>query len=511
MDVSNAKRGDLLLVGALALVSLVLHVATIYGYGYFRDELYYLASTNHLAWGYVEHPPFSIALLALVKRLLGDSLPALRMVPALCGAATVFLTGTIARQLGGGRFAQTLAALAALLSPEFLGGAHYYSMNCLDVLLWTIAISVLIRALDSSSPRHWIALGLVVGVGLLNKISMSWFIGALLLALLLTEHRRRLATPWPWIAAAIAGVVFLPHVIWQIHNHWPTLEFMRNATARKMVAVPIQRFVIGQVLDMGPGNALLWMTGLVFGLVTNWAKRGRILALIYIAVFILLAAGGRSRASYLAVAYPMLFALGAIAFERFMQGPRRSWLRPVTYACVVLLGVAIIPFALPIFPVATFIRYQAALGMAPHTDERQQMGSLPQQYADMFGWDEMVALVAKAYARLTPEERAKCRVFGQNYGEAGAVDVLGRKYGLPRAISSHNSYWMWGTGGFDGSVLIIIGGDREDNAKFFGEIEVVGQTNSRYAMPYENGIDISIARKPRLTLREAWPKLKSYI
>jgi hypothetical protein len=299
--------------------------------------------------------------------------------------------------------------------------------------------------------------------------------------------------------------------VWQIRNGWPTLEFMHNATARKMVAVPITKFVLEQVLSMGPASALIWVTGILFGLISNWQRRGRVLALIYLAVFVLLAAGGRSRASYLAVAYPMLFALGAIAFERFLSQPGRGWLRPVSVAFIALLGLPAVPFALPILPVETFIRYQSTLGMQPHTDERLHMGSLPQQYADMFGWDEMVALVAKAYARLTPEERAHARVFGQNYGEAGAVDVIGRKYGLPHAMSSHNSYWLWGPGDFDGSVLIIIGGDRADNLEFFKDIEIVGQTQSRYAMPYENGLDVSIARKPRVGLRQAWPRLKLYI
>ena len=176
-----------------------------------------------------------------------------------------------------------------------------------------------------------------------------------------------------------------------------------------------------------------------------------------------------------------------------------------------LAGAPLLPFALPVLPVETFIRYQAALGRQPHTDERQRMGLLPQQYADMFGWEEMVALVAKAYQRLTPEERAHCRVFGQNYGEAGAVDVIGRRYGLPHAMSGHNSYWLWGPGEFDGSVLIIIGGDRPDNAHYFEQIEIVGQTRSPYAMPYENGLDVSIARRARFPLTRVWPELRMYI
>ena len=169
------------------------------------------------------------------------------------------------------------------------------------------------------------------------------------------------------------------------------------------------------------------------------------------------------------------------------------------------------PFALPVLPVETYIRYARALGMAPSTEENLRVGLLPQHYADMFGWEEMVGLVETAYQRLTPEERARCRVFGQNYGEAGAVDVLGRKRGLPAAMSGHNSYWLWGPGDFDGSVLIIIGGDREDNARFFEDIEIVGQTRSRYSMPYERGLDVSIGRRMKMSPREAWPRLRRYI
>jgi hypothetical protein len=305
--------------------------------------------------------------------------------------------------------------------------------------------------------------------------------------------------------------MFVPHLVWQVQNSWPTLEFMHNATTRKMVPVSWVQFAIGQILSMGPGNAIVWMVGLAYALFARAARPFRILAWIYLAVALLLLLGGRSRAGYLAVAYPMLLALGGTAWERATEGKHRWWMRVPVTAIVVVLGLVAMPFALPVLKVDAFIGYQAALGMKPSTEERLQVGPLPQQYADQFGWPELASLVATAYQRLTPEERRHVRVFGQNYGEAGAIDVLGRKLGLPRAMSGHNSYWLWGPGNFDGSVLIIIGGDREDNAQFFEQIEIVGQTRSPYAMPYENGLDVSIARKPRVNLREAWAKVKMYI
>ena len=508
---ARVTRRTLVALGALALVALLIQLAGITRYGYFRDELYYLASTDHLDWGYVEHPPLSIAVLALVRALLGDSLLALRIVPALLGSALVVLTGWMAVTLGGGTFAAALAATAAVFAPNYLGTCHYYSMNAIDLILWTLAVLALIRTLASTSLRPWLWLGLAMGFGLLNKISMLWFGGGLFAAMVLTGHRGRLATPGPWLAAAIAALLFLPHVIWQVRHGFPTLEFMHNATARKMVAVPIGHFVTDQLLSMGPANAPLWIAGLVFGLATDVAGRGRLLSLIYMAVFVLLAAGGRSRASYLSVAYPMLFAMGAIAVERLAAPAGRAWLKPAAIAFVALLGAPLVPFGVPLLPVETFIRYQAALGVAPRTEEHLRLAALPQQYADMFGWDEIVALVARAYERLTPEERAHCRVFGQNYGEAGAVDVLGRRYGLPHAMSGHNSYWLWGPGDWDGSVLIIIGGGRADNAGFFESIEIVGQTRAPYAMPYENGLDVSIARGLKAPIRAVWPQLKHYI
>jgi 4-amino-4-deoxy-L-arabinose transferase-like glycosyltransferase len=367
-----AHRG--ILVG-FALATLGLHLAVLTRYGWFRDELYYVVCARRLAWGYVDHPPLSIALLALVRLLYGESLAALRMVPALAGVATVALTGLLAARLGGGRFAQALACCTALLAPVLLGITRFYSMNAFDLLFWTLAALVMVGIVRQGSPRQWVGLGVVLGLGLLNKISVLWLGAGLAAALALTRERRWLLTPWPYVAALVAAALFLPHLLWQVAHGWPTLEFMRNATGRKMIEVSVVDFWTRQLMSAGPANALVWLPGLGFALFARAARAWRLLAIVYLTAAGILMLGGSSRASYLAVAYPMLLALGGVAWESFTAG--RVGLRPALLAIVVLLGLVPIPFALPVLPVEGFIRYQAALGMTPETEERHAMGPLP--------------------------------------------------------------------------------------------------------------------------------------
>ena len=508
---TKPRAPQLVIPGAFALVKLVLHLATSNGYGYFRDELYYLACAARLDWGYVDHPPLSVALLALNRVLLGDSLPALRFLPAVAGAAVVFVTGLIARDLGGGRFAQALACLCALVAPVYLALSHFFSMNVFDVLLWTLGSWLVVRIVRLESPRLWPALGVVVGLGLLNKLSMLWFVGGLGLGLVATRERRVLVTRGPALAAVVAAVFFLPHVLWQLRHGFPTLEFMHNATSYKMASVSVRKFLGDQLLVMNPLNALVWTSGLVIALRGREGSVGRILGVSYLAVFALLAASGTARAAYLAPAYPPLFALGAIGIERVTStGAHARWARVALVTLLVLGGAALLPLAVPVLPVARFASYSAALGQSPRTEERKQMGELPQLFADMFGWPELAAEVARVYRALTPEEQARASVYTQNYGEAGAIDFFGPRLGLPPAISGHNNYWLWGPGERPADPLIIVGGDVEDHRRSFEEVTPAGRHTCAYCMPYESDLTIWVARRPKAPLAEIWPQVKHY-
>jgi hypothetical protein len=492
------------------LARLGLHLLTTSGYGYFRDELYYLACTEHLALGYVDHPPLSIFFLWVTRHLLGDSLFALRLLPAVLGAATVALVGLTARQLGGGRWAGALAMAAALLAPIYLALNHFYSMNAFDLFFWSLAAYLLVRLEKEESPRLWILLGAVLGLGLLNKISILWLGAGIFVGLLATPQRRWLRTPWPWAAGGIAALTFAPHLLWQMQNGWPTLEFIRNATGEKMVQVNLGDFAAGQLDMMPPPALLLWLAGLAYVFFHPVGKRYRLLGWVYVTVFLILGLSGSSRANYLAPAYTWLFAAGGVAAEGFLARPRLTWLRPVWLAGILLVGVLAAPLALPVLPVETYMAYAKALGESPSTAERKELGRLGQFYADMHGWPAIVETIAGVYESLPAEDRAAARIFGPDYGVAGAVDLLGRKQGLPPAISGHNSYWLWGPGDWDGRVLIVVGSSEERLTELFASVTRAATIHCGLCMPYEDNRPVWVCRGLRGDVLELWANVKNF-
>jgi hypothetical protein len=501
------------LIGGAALVQAALHAASIGRYGLFRDELYYLSCASRPAAGYVDQPPFSILFLAAWRALFGDSAAALMVPPALCGALAVVLTGLLARRFGGGPAAQGLAAIAGALAPIWLGMTGYYSMNAFDILFWTIAASVLARILEGDvEDRYrpavgslWLALGVVLGVGLLNKISVLWLGAGLFAGLVLTPARRWLGTLGPWLAGGLAFLGLLPYLAWNALHRWPTLEFMRRATAEKYRATPPLAFGADLVLLFQPLAAPLWIAGLLWLLAARDGRRFRLLGVVFLATFAILLANGTSKAEYLAASFAPLLAAGGVALERVLHLGRRAAPAWAYGALLVLGGLALAPFALPLLPVPEYLAYAKKLGLAPSTTERNELGPLPQHFADRFGWPEMAAEVARAASTLTPEERRTARVWARNYGEASALEKYGAPLGVPRVVCPHNSWWFWSVADakenapLDGA-LIVVGGRREDLEKVFTRVEEAGKTGHPLAMPYENGRPIWVCRGPRTYL-----------
>ena len=501
---------------SLALFKLVLHLLFHADYGYFRDEFYYIACSDHLALGYVDQPPLSIFILAVGRLVLGDSLFVIRLLPALAGAGVVVIAGFIARELGGGKFAQFLTGLSVIASPVILGLNRFYSMNAFDILFWTIAACIVILILKRENPRLWLIFGVTIGFGLLNKYSIGFLCVGLVAGLLLTTNRRHLINKWFWLGNIIAFGIFLPHIIWEIKYGFPSIVFMRNATLYKNLPTPPIEFLMGQFLEIGFGNALLWLPGLFYCFLHREGKQFRLFGWMYIVIFAVMVATN-AKVYYLSPIYPLLLALGAVAVEKFTGRVRWNWFKPTVIGLVALSGMFTMPFTIPVLSVERFIEYQNFLGLSPPQEERHEMGVLPQHYADMFGWEEMVETVSKVYQRLTPEEQSECTIFVWNYGEAGAIDLFGEKYNLPKATCSHNNYWLWGPPkDRTGDVTIIFGTSSdvkrslEDLSSYFEEIVHEATFTCTYCMPYENNRPIFICRKAKSTFQEIWSELRHY-
>jgi hypothetical protein len=509
--IDDRRRRAMVMVGAVAAVKLAVHVLVLEPYGWFRDELYYVACSDRLALGYVDHPPLSVAVLRVWRAAFGDSLAAIRLVPALAGAAVVALAGALAMALGGGALAAVLASVAVLAAPIYLGFDHTYSMNALDGLFWTLAALMLVRALEAPRLARWAWLGVVLGLGLLNKWSVLWLGTGVLAGLLLTPERRHLKSPGPWLAGTIALLLFAPHVAWQMAHGWPTLEFMRNAMGEKYVKTGLLAFLGQQVAMMGPATVPLSMAGLALPLSGRAVPAARVIAWMFLVTLVIVLASRSGKAEYMAAAYPMLFAAGAAALERALSSRAFRWAAASATVAMIAIAAVAAPFVLPVLSRDRFMAYSRWLGVAPATSEKKELGALPQHYADMHGWDELVAGASAAYGTLSPEERTDAVVWAVTggYGSAAAIDVLGRRVGLPRAVSGHNHYWMWGPGG-DPRVVILLGGERERLERLFSSVTLVTTVECGDCMPYENHKPVYVGRAPKRLLSDIWPEIKHY-
>jgi 4-amino-4-deoxy-L-arabinose transferase-like glycosyltransferase len=492
----------------LALIKFLLHLATSANYGFFRDELYYIEAGKHLAFGYVDFPPFVALMAAFIHALFGDSLVAYHVVPAIVGAVLVLLTGLMARELGGDRVAQFLAAVASLAALTFLGIDSLFSMDAFDELLWALAAYVLILLIKRDQPRLWLLFGLVAGIGLTNKITMLMFGFALVVGLLLTPNRRYLWSKWAWSGCAIAAVFLVPYIWWNAVHGWPTLTFWSTYTHNHANPTSALGFFYQQVLTMNPFTLPLWLAGLYYFFFMPAGKPYRVFGFAFVVLYVLFTISS-AKLYFLAPAYPMLFAAGAVALEKVIS--KRRWLGPMYISLMVLLCLVLAPIVVPVLPPALYARTMSFIsGNTGVKVEDRATGQLPQQLADRFGWDTMAATVARVYHKLPANEQASACILTANYGEAGAIDLYRSQDHLPSAISGHNNYYLWGPGTCTGQIVITIGYPFQQLQPAFESVEQVAIISCSYCMPEENGLPIYIGRHLKTSMQTIWPTVKHY-
>ncbi len=468
-------------------------------YGWFTDELYFLMCAREPALGYVDHPPLATLLLAVIRALC-DDLALIRLVPAAAYAVSIVLVGRLARSLGGGAFAQTLAAVIFATAPAVLVIAGFYSMNPFELLLALLLAHVALALTRGASGRAWLTFGALAGLALLNKHAALLPAGLLALATLASPARAHLATRWPYLGLALAALVASPNLIWLALHHGITLDFYATSVPLKNIHQSPAQALVGQAMFIGPLAFLIAVAG-ALSLARERGLRG--FAVAFVLALLLMMTSGLSRADRILAVYPLFIAAGACALERFT---REHLVRRA--ALVVVLAISALPplpLVLPILPPALVIRYSTALGVTPQLEVAKR-GAMPQWLGDKRGWPEAVAATLDAFEHLPPADQQRAVVFAADYGIAGALDLDGRLR-VP-VISTHDELWLRGPGRVANAVVLAVGHDESYWHALYADVERAGTIHCTGCLI--DGTPIWVARGDRPGLAARWNELRRF-
>ena len=511
----KSLTGTTALLAYLGLADFVAHMVFAGNYGYFRDELYYIVSgTQHLSLGYVDFPPMIAYVAAFLNIFSQDSLVTIHVVPALVEAMLVFIAGMIARELGGGRKAQLLAAVSTIVALVFLAVGSEFSPDSLDQLWWSLLAYLTVRLVKRKEPRIWIPIGLVVGVGLLSKATMFFFVGALLVSfLVIPSSRKYLRSKWVVVGGLLSIALVLPMIYWNLVNGWPMVHFYLEFTGDFGGGGPVN-FLTSQLTEINYLNIPIFLIGLYFYLRSDQGSELRALGLSYLLLYVLMTVLNL-KPYYLLPIYPMLFAGGALLIERSSISRKGvfRWFGSRPYiACSVIVAILLAPLIMPIFPPSTLVNTygSSTLSSVNSGAGPDQTGPLPQILGDRVGWNAMVSTLAQVYDGLPANQRAQACIFAGNYGEASAVNLLGKSLGLPAAISGHNNYYIWGPESCTGQVLITVGVSIPANQTSFANVTLLATIKCQYCMDLENNLPVYLITNPTVSLASLWPQLRHY-
>lgn len=468
-------------------------------YGFHRDELYFLDAGRHLQGGYVDQPILTPLLARLSLTLFGVSLPGLRLWPSLAVAATVVVGGLLAREFGGGRRAQLLAAVAIATMPAVLGAGHLFGPTAFDILAWAALSLVVVRIGRTGDPRGWLVAGVVLGIGLANKHSVGFFAVAIVLGVLLSGGWRLVANRWFLIGAVIAACFTVPDLWWQSLHGWPTVAMTSRLNQENGGAGNVGNWIVGQALMASVALAWVWIAGLPF-LWRSGRPLWRALVWAYGLLFVFFMVTTGAKIYYLAGAYVYLLAAGAVRIDGWLAARPGRFGRLL--AATALTTVVALPFVLPVLP----------------ADEIGWTYSVNQVPAEMVGWPELIHSVTKVWDSLPQVQRAHAVIFTADYGEAGAINELGRGTGLPTAVSGHNNEWFWGPGNPNASTVVAVApgpvdvsGYKSYLERFFGRVTVAATlSNTARLHNQEWGGHVYVCTEPHQTWGTLWPQLRHY-
>jgi hypothetical protein len=499
---TQSVKKDNLILFVFALCGALIHILLNGQYGFHRDELDFIMNARRLDWGYVAYPPITPFFARIGLVLFGESLRGLRVLPAIAQGIVMVLAGLMARDMGGKRNAQLMTAFATFIAPMSLLGGTVIMYFPFDYLWWVLVAFFLVRLLATDDPRYWLGIGAGIGLGMMTKYTMAFWVIGLIVAILVTPARKYLRSKWLYLGAGLAFLIFLPNLIWQIQHDFISLDFLSAIHARDIEWGRTDTFVLDQLYSTtNPFSLPLWIAGLVLCLFSTSMKRFRALGWMFVVTFLLLFFS-KGRGYYVGPAYVMLFAAGSVWFEKWLT-PRSEKIRrlgsSLAWTVLVIGGLLGISIAKPVAPI--------------NSPLWNITSSINDVYVEMVGWQDLTAQVAKVYQSIPQVEKPHTVIYAGNYGEAGALDLYGKQYGLPAVISGSNSLWYRGYGDTDPKTVITVGVDYSAAGMVFHSCKVVGKVSNSYNVKNEESTRhtaILVCRDPVVPWKDIWAQSQDF-
>ena len=500
----NTSESDLRWIMVLSTVSLILRLCTNGKYGFHRDEFLYISQGQHLDWGFWSNPPGPGFFSWLTQSIIGDSLFAIRFVPALLGALTVCLTCLIAREMQGGRFAQLLAGTSIIISSAMPRVFLMYNPVPFEVFYWTLSAFLLLRYLNTKQGKYLIGIGITLGLGILNKYSMVFFaVPALIVLLLSKKHRSIIQSKHFWIAVFIAFTMILPNIYWQWNHNFPVFGHMNDLRQNQLNNVRLINFLLDQLL-FNASILIIWLPGLWYLLKHEKGKSYGFIGWIFVLILVLIA-GLKGKSYYTLGAFPMIFAAGACMWEYWTR--HYTWPRIIPISISIFIFISLMPFSVPFLSLdkmVSFGKKVSAFGLDGILRwEDGQIHQLPQDYADMLGWQELALLADEAIDQI--DDKTNYLVYGENYGQAGAINYYSSHLNGRKVVSFSDAFMLWAPTKIDTNIQHFIYVNNElgdDIRRLFSDIHLIGQVDDPYART--RSTSVFLCQKPRSSFAKFW-------